>query len=118
MKSLNKAFFALLLPIVLLVGCAQIGLQPAQTFDEKVAYAYGSVTSLRLSAVNALNAGTIMSADADKVQTLADQARAFLDGARAVNAAGDNAGAEDKLMRASIILTELQKYMAAKGGGK
>lgn len=97
--------------ILLLAGCASLGLEPAKSFDQQLAYSYAQVTSVRLTAANALNTGVITVDDARQVQTLADQARAGLDGARVAHGVGDTKTALGRLQLANSILTQLAVYL-------
>lgn len=100
--------------LLLLVGCAQAGLQPAKSFDESLAYGYSAVTSARISATNALKTGAIKREDAQEVLSLTDQARALLDSAKAVRVT-DTATAQAKLQLATQVLTQLSAYLATRG---
>lgn len=109
MRALSILFIALL------VGCAQLGLAPAKSFDDRVAYAYTSVASVRQSTANALNAGLIKVEDAKQVQALADQARAGLDASRGAWVVGDTKTALGRLELANSVLTQLAVYLQARG---
>lgn len=98
---------------LLLWGCAQLGLAPAQTFDQKVAYAYGTHTAVLQATTAALTAKAITVDDAKHVATLADQSKALLDAARL---AGDPTEASNKLLLATAILTQLQQYLQTHKG--
>jgi len=106
--------YALLLVACLLAACA--GLEPAASFDQKLAYAYGSHTSVLVAATNAVNGGTLSSADAEQVLELADNAKLILDGAKLAAGVGDLATAEGQLAMATTILQEVLKYLNAKRG--
>ena len=108
-------------------ACAQVGLAPAQSISEQIGYGYSTVTATRITAVQALAAGTIKAADAQQVQNLADQARVLLDGARAAlpapcptaaPCAQDTSTAAGKLALATGVLTQLQAYLKTTTGGK
>jgi len=107
----NTAF----LLIVLLAGCAQLGLATPQSFDEKIAYAYGTNTAIRQASTAALDAGKISSTDMRQVMAVNDQAGALLDAARAANDAGHGADADAHLRMATSILTSIQAFLDAKG---
>lgn len=97
--------------LILLAGCASLGLEPAKTFDQQLAYSYAQVASIRTSAANALTTGVIKVEDAKQVQALADQARAGLDAARAAQGIGDTQTALGRLQLANSILTQLAAYL-------
>lgn len=103
------------LGILALVACTQIGLAPAQSFDEKLAYGYSTVTSVRTSAATALDTGLIQVTDAQHVLDVTDQARAGLDAAKVASTAGDTTTAAGKLTLATSVLVEVQQYLIAKG---
>lgn len=113
MKKIMK--WGACLAVVLLVACAQVGLAPAQSFDERLAYGYSTVTSVRTSAAAALNTGAISVTDAEHALTVTDQARAGLDAAKVSNGVGDTSTATGKLAAATSVLVEVQQYLAAKG---
>ena len=97
--------------LIALAACAQLGLAPAQTFDQKLAYAYGSNTAALEAATSSLNAGTIKSADMENVIQLHGQVKTLLDAAKTTAAAGDMTTAQSKLALALTSLTELQSYL-------
>lgn len=97
--------------ILMAAGCASLGLEPAQSFDQKLAYAYGTHTAVLKAADAALTAGSINVEDARKALNLADEARTYLDAAKLVYAAGDTGAANNKLALATAILTQLQTYL-------
>ena len=98
----------------LLVGCAQLGLAPAKSFEDKLAYAYGSHAAVQTAAAQALDAREISSADGEAVLALADQSRVLLDAARTANLAGDVTTAEGRLALASSVLTQLETYLRSR----
>lgn len=96
---------------LLLVGCASLGLAPASTFEEKLAYAVSQNAAVRQAAGNALEAGDIDLADARNVLKLTDEARTTLDAARMAAGVGDLSTAEARLSLATTILVKLQDYL-------
>ena len=108
-------YWAFFLALGILQACSQIGLAPAQTFDQKLAYGYSALASVRTSTANALTAGQIKVADAKQVQDLADQSRTLLDAADVAQKGGDTTTAAGKLQLATTILTQLQAYLTAHG---
>jgi hypothetical protein len=111
--TLNK--FAAVLVLVLLTGCASIGIQPARSFDQNLAYAYSSHTAVLDAASNALEAGSLTVEDAEAVLALADQSRTLLDSARLAAGAGDVTTAEGRLALATNVLQQLIAYLNARG---
>jgi hypothetical protein len=74
--------FALVLLAVAMTACATL------SFDQRLAGAYATNTSIRSTAAAALDGGRISSESAENVLALTDQARAVLDDA----ADGDERG--------------------------
>ncbi len=108
----RKAQYAFLaLTLTLLAACSQLGIPKAETFNQRLAAGYTTVTSVRNSARILLNASAISATDAQNVQDQADQARAGLDLARSMHTALPDAG-EDKLLSAQKILAGLTEYLA------
>lgn len=106
----------LLLPtlLVLLSACNSLGLQPAETVDQRIAYSYGVHTAVLQTATVLTKSGTLSKTDAEQVLVLADQSRTLLDAAKAVETT-DAATASNKLALATSILTQLQTYLNSKG---
>ncbi|MGH3574709.1 MAG: hypothetical protein ACRDUW_23290 [Pseudonocardiaceae bacterium] len=97
-----------------LQSCQSLGLAPAQSFDSKLAYAYGIHTAVLQTAGSAVQAGSLKASDGTAVLNLADQARTLLDSARVIKAS-DPTGAGSKLVLATEILTQLQSYLQSRG---
>lgn len=116
LKSL-KIHLSLLFVASMLAACAQLGLPTADTFNEKLAVAYGSVTQVRSSALQLLEAKKISADDAANVNTTADTARAALDIARKTSLT-DITAANSKLTAATAILNAVSVYLATKQEGK
>jgi len=95
----------------LLTACTSVGLQPAQSFEQRLAYAYGMHTAVLTATANAVEAGQLDNEDAAAVLRLSDEARAALDASRLAAQAGSMTTAESRLALATSILTELQKYL-------
>lgn len=96
---------------LLLAGCASLGLAPASTFDQRLAYAVTQNAAVRQATANALDAGDIQLADAQSVLKLTDEARTLLDAARVAAGSGDISTAEGRLSLATTILVKLQAYL-------
>ena len=92
-------------------GCTALGVAQAQTFNEKLAYAYGVHTAVLQASTSAVTAGQLSSADATKVLTDSDYAKSVLDAAAAAYTAGDAAGANSKLAIATSLLSAVQAYL-------
>ena len=90
----------------LIAGCASLGLTPADSFDARLAYAYGTHTAVLQAASAAVNAGTLSKKDGSAVLTLGEQSRTLLDSARAVEGT-DPTTAAGRLALAVNILSHL-----------
>lgn len=106
---------ALWLAFVLLSGCSSLGLHPAQTFQDKLAYGYATHKAVIDTATNAVTLGTLSISDAEAVHKLGVESKTLLDAARLVYTAGDVGAANSKLLLATTVLTELQRYLSARG---
>ena len=111
---MRQLAYGFVLILAFLAACAELGLAPAQTFDQKLAYAYGTHTAVIQTATQALTDKTITSTDARQVLKLADESRTLLDAARAASGAGDPSTAEGRLTLAAQILTQLQAYLRSR----
>lgn len=107
--------FTVMAFILVLTGCQSLGTEPAQTFNQKLAYAVGVHTAVLQATTSAVTAGTLSSDEAATVLKGADNAKLGLDAAKAANEAGDAAGANSKLAIALTSLTALQDYLRSKG---
>lgn len=105
-----KKLFPLLL---LLSACASLGVATPQTFNQKLALAYGLHTAVLQATTTAVTNGTLSSDNAAKVLAKADDARTVLDTAQSAYAAGDAAGADSKLAIATVALTAIQAYLSS-----
>lgn len=104
----------LILPLLLiLTACASLGLAPALSFSDRLAYSYATHTAVLISTTQSLEAGEIASVDASRVLKVADEARTALDGAKIAAGAGDVTTAEGRLQLATSLLTNLQAYLRA-----
>ena len=104
---------AIALSLVVMAGCSQLGLAPAASPSEGLAYGYGTVASIRSTAASALTAGTITTAQAQQILTITDQARAALDAGEAVaiTAPTNTAGISGYLTTATELLTQAQALL-------
>jgi hypothetical protein len=112
---------------ITLAGCAYLGLQTADTFNQKLAYAYGQVTAARKGATSVIAASCPTPesfasaacksavADGKHVQSMADEARQGLDLAKSYAAAGNIQQANVQLQLETAALTALQTYLLSKG---
>jgi len=105
----SLATFMVALIGALLIACGSVAPTPNK-FDERLAYGYGTVTALRNTATTMVTAKQLSAADAQNVQTQADNARTALDMARTVYPS-DPAAANTKLVVTLQVLQALQAYL-------
>lgn len=118
MKFIRPFLIALALTcsaLPVLQGCESLGLQQAESFDQRYSYAQGQVTALRTIAAEALSRSQISSEDAKYVLGVTDNARNLLDASRLAAGAGDLSSAEGRLSTVTVVLAELQTYLRSKG---
>jgi hypothetical protein len=103
---------ATLFPLLfLLTACASLGLAPASSFDQRLAYAVSQNAAVRNAAAVSLERREIALEDAQRVLKITDEVRTALDAARLASGAGDPSTAEGRLQLATAILIELQNYL-------
>ena len=105
----SRSSYAWMALVLLVAGCAAFA--PAKTFDQQLAYAYGTHTAVLSTAASGVAAGTLSPSDGQAVLKLADQSRGLLDAARLTSNTGDLKTAQGQLNLAVNVLTELQKYL-------
>jgi len=110
----KTAFRSLWLAVVLLASCTWLGLDSPQTFNERLAVGYTSVTAVRLAATDLLLAKKISVDDAQNVLEQSDNARAGLDIARTLNTV-DPEAADRRLQSILTGLKALQAYLNSAG---
>lgn len=112
--ALAVLLWGAVIAVTALQGCEALGIQRAQTFSQRYAYALSQTTGLRTAAKQALTARTISTADAEYVLKLTDESRKLLDNAKRIADAGDAANGQTQLELAVTILTQLQAYLASR----
>lgn len=104
-----------LIPLLfLLTACASLGLAPASTFEERLAYAVSQNAAVRTAAAVSLERNEIALADAQRVLKITDEVRTALDAAKLASGLGDTSTAEGRLQLATAILIELQNYLRSR----
>lgn len=102
--------------ILLLSGCATLGLNTPKSFDQSLAEAYGVHTAVVSATATAVTTGSLSSADGIAVNKMALDCRSILDMARDAELRGDTSTATAKLALATSALASLQQYLNSKGG--
>lgn len=97
--------------LLLLTACASLGLAPASSFGQRLAYAVSQNAAVRSAAAAAFERQEIGLEDAQRVLKITDEVRTALDAARLANDAGDPSTAEGRLQLATAILVEIQNYL-------
>ena len=100
--------------LLLLAGCASLGLAPASSFEDRLAYAVSQNAAVRKTAAVSLENGEIALEDAQRVLKLTDEVRTALDAARLASGAGDISTAEGRLQLATSVLVNLQAYLRSR----
>ncbi len=100
--------------LILVTACA--GLAKPETFDQRLAYAYGSLAAVRQTAADLVVATRITPQDGQKVLEETDAVRVVLDASRSAYAGKDLSTAEAKLVAAQSLLTTIQRWLQARGG--
>lgn len=99
---------------ITLQACTSLGLIPAQTLDQKLAYGYAGVTTALNTIATATTAGQLTSAQATHANDLVLQVKSILDDARGLES--NNATvAQNDLTLALSSLTAVQTYLTSAG---
>lgn len=105
----------LVTPLLLLLGgCATLGLTPAQNLDQKIGYAYGGVTAALQTIAQATTAGTLTSTKATNANNMVLNIKSILDTAKASETTNASSAATD-LQLATTALAAVQAYFTANG---
>jgi hypothetical protein len=99
--------------LILLAACQSIGVPNPETFNERLAVGYSSVTAVRQTATTLIVAGKISAGDAENIQAQCDNARVGLDVARTLKDT-DLTAANARLQAALTIVTALDSYLRAR----
>lgn len=103
----------LLLSMSFLPACAQLGVPTADTFNQKLAVAIGSVTAVRETATTLLKAQKISADDAQNIQDGANNARTGIEVARTLSKV-NLVAADNKLTAVSTALQALNAYLTSR----
>lgn len=106
-----KLFYSWLAAIILLAGCATLAVP--QTFDQRLAYSYGALTSVRDTGAMLIERGRIGPEDGLQILRATDEMRMLLDMARNVYPT-DPLTAENKLKFVNGVLMQLEAYLKEK----
>lgn len=109
MKALKLPFVSALL--ILLTACALLGVEKAQTFNQSLAYVYGTQTAVAQQLAEKTRSGLISSDDNSRFVRLVEESKQIADGARSAMQDGDTSTAEGKLNLARSILVEVDAYV-------
>lgn len=100
--------------LLILTACASLGLAPASSFEERLAYAVSQNAAVRETAAVSVERNEIAVEDAKRVLKITDEVRTALDAARLAAGAGDVSTAEGRLQLATSILVNLQAYLRSR----
>lgn len=107
-------FSTAVLTLPVLQGCAALGIEQPQSFNQRYAYALGQITAVRLTAAKARHERQISVEDGEYVLRLTDQSRQLLEAARSVADLGDITNANGQLALVTSVLTQVQAYLNAR----
>lgn len=102
---------SILAALWLLTACSSLGLAPAQSFDQKLAYAVGVQTSVRQSAADGVASNQLSVADGQAILKMTDDSRSLIDAAKLAADANNLGAANSKLALATVVLTQMQQYL-------
>ena len=100
--------------LILTAACTSLGLAPASSFEERLAYAVSQNAAVREAAAVSVERKELSVDDARRVLKITDEVRTALDGARLAAGAGDVSTAEGRLQLATSILVNLQAYLRSR----
>lgn len=100
--------------LLILCACGSLGLAPASTFEERLAYAVSQNAAVRNAAAVSLERNELALEDAQRVLKITDEIRTALDAARLAAGAGDISTAEGRLQLATSILVNIQAYLRSR----
>lgn len=101
--------------MVVLAGCASLGLVTPKSFDERLAAAYTANTAVRDAAANSFEGGALKTEDASYALEQTRDNRKLLDATRSLANQGDLATAEGRLTLVVTSLTALRAYLQSQG---
>lgn len=105
-----RTAFVVMVASTILAACTALGVPKAETFNQRLAVAYSSVTTARDTTAALVNSDVMMASDAQNVQNTLNQARAGLDVAANLYKIKPQDG-EDKLVATLRILQAVDKYL-------
>lgn len=107
-----KIFLAIAV-LGVLAGCASMGLAPATTTQDQIAYAYSGVNAALNTLASATQEGLLSSAEATQVNSAILSVKAGLDAAESAAGSG-SPNAASLLLAATQALTGISTYLACK----
>ena len=105
------ALLGVIVIVLMMTACATI--TAPQSLDQRLAYAYGSVTATRYSCADAVQRQRIDKTAATQCLMLTDRARRTVDAARLLVVSGDLESAQAQLELATGLLLEVEKMLKA-----
>lgn len=119
MRTIRQVHAALVMFafLVVVTGCAALGLVTPESFREKLATGFATVEAVNTSTLALLKAKKISPDDAENINKQSDNANEALKIARVVSDT-DQAAANAKLTATITALSALQAYLATKEGAK
>ena len=112
MKALKLPFVTAL--FLLIAACQLFGVEKPETFNQRLAYVYGTQTAVAQQIAEKTRAGLLGSEDNARFLRMVEDSKQIADGARTAMAGGDTSTAEGKLLLARNILVEVDAYVRSK----
>ncbi len=97
--------------LLMLAACSSLGIAPASSFEQRLAYAVSQNAAVRQTAAVSLERNELSLEDAQRVLKITDEIRTMLDAARLASGSGDITTAEGRLQLATSVLVNLQTYL-------
>lgn len=108
-----KRSHAVIAFLFVLTGCASLGIAPAESLKQRMAYGYGTYSAVNYAAANGITRGELSPSDGDSILKITDQGKALLDSAKLV-VDTDPKLAENRLVLALTILQSAQAFIDKK----
>lgn len=102
--------FAVAMVVLMVAACSVVGVPAPKSFNDRVAAAVSSITTVRQTTIVLLERDKITAKDAQNIQNTANQARDGLEVARELYRIQPRSG-EERLEATIRILESLQRYV-------
>ena len=97
--------------VLLLAACTLFGVEKPETFNQRIAYVYGTQIAVAQQIADKTRSGVISPDDNERYVSIVEDAKAVADGARDAMQVGDTETAEGKLRLAQNILVQVDEFL-------